>query len=86
MDIIKQILNVSDIKLLDKVKAFIASCKNEEESALAKENCITVDLQREIDEASQEYLFSPYNSARQNHLRHLQRRGSSPHRKSRGTL
>ncbi len=55
MDIIKQILNVSDIKLLDKVKAFIASCKKEEESALAKENCITVDLQREIDEARQEY-------------------------------
>ncbi len=55
MDIIKQVLNVSDIRLLDKFKAFITNCQREEDMDYIKENYITAELQRDIDEARQEY-------------------------------
>lgn len=55
MDIIKQVLNVSDIKLLDKVKVFIANCKKEEEKKYGTGHYITAELQKEIEEARQEY-------------------------------
>lgn len=55
IDIIKQVLNVSDIRVLDRLKAFIANCKKDEELENINGNYITAELQKEIDEARQEY-------------------------------
>ena len=54
MDIIRQVLNVSDINILDKIKAFLISNK-ENHKAYANNNYITTELQKDIDEARQEY-------------------------------
>ena len=54
MDIIRQVLNVSDINLLVRIKAFLANSK-EGSLADAKQNYITEELQKDIDEARKEY-------------------------------
>ena len=54
MDIIRQVLNISDINILDRIKAFLASDK-ENDNMYAKNNYITAELQKDIDEARQEY-------------------------------
>ncbi len=54
MDIIRQVLNVSDMNLLTRIKAFLA---NNKESSLTidQQSCITEELQKDIDEARKEY-------------------------------
>jgi len=54
MDIIRQVLNVSDINLLVRIKTFLANSKDSSITN-AKQNCITEELQKDIDEARKEY-------------------------------
>lgn len=54
MDIIRQVLDVSDINLLVRIKTFLANNKNSS-MANAKQNHITEELQKDIDEAREEY-------------------------------
>lgn len=54
MDIIRQVLNVSDINLLVRIKNFLAS-SNDSCIANARQNDITEELQKDIDEARKEY-------------------------------
>ena len=54
MDIIRQVLNVSDINLLVRIKAFLANSKDSSIDN-AKQNYITKELQKDIDEARKEY-------------------------------
>ena len=54
MDIIRQVLNVSDIKMLDRIKSFLRNNKESFASNVSK-NQITAGLQKEINDARQEY-------------------------------
>lgn len=54
MDIIRRVLNVSDMNLHNKIKAFIIS-NNENSTTYANQNYITEKLQKDIDEARKEY-------------------------------
>ncbi len=54
MDIIRQILNVSDMNLLIRIKTFLANNK-ESNLTYTKQNYITEELQKDIDEARKEY-------------------------------
>ena len=54
MDIIRQVLNVSDIKMLDRIKSFLRNNKESFASNVSK-NQITAELQKEINDARQEY-------------------------------
>ena len=54
MDIIRQVLNVSDMNILERIKTFLVNSK-EGDDVYAKNNRISVILQKDIDEARQEY-------------------------------
>ncbi len=54
IDIIKQVLNISDKDLLGRIKALLANNK-ESHLSYTKQNHISENLQTEIDEARQEY-------------------------------
>ncbi len=54
MDIIRQVLNVSDMNLLARIKTFLANNK-ESDLTYAKQSYITEELQKDIDEARKEY-------------------------------
>ena len=54
MDIIRQVLNVSDMNILERIKTFLVNSK-EGDDVSAKNNRISVKLQKDIDEARQEY-------------------------------
>ena len=54
MDIIRQVLNVSDMNILERIKTFLVNSK-EGDYVSAKNNRISVKLQKDIDEARQEY-------------------------------
>lgn len=54
MDIIRQVLNVSDMNILERIKTFLVNCK-EGDDVYVKNNRISVKLQKDIDEARQEY-------------------------------
>ena len=54
MDIIRQVLNVSDINILERIKTFLVNSK-EGDDVYAKNSRISVKLQKDIDEARQEY-------------------------------
>lgn len=54
MDIIRQVLNVSDMNILERIKTFLVNSK-EGDDVYAKKNRISVKLQKDIDEARQEY-------------------------------
>ena len=54
MDIIRQVLNVSDMNILERIKTFLVNSK-EGDDVYAKNNRISVKLQNDIDEARQEY-------------------------------
>ncbi len=54
MDIIRQVLNVSDMNLLARIKTFLANNK-ESDLTYAKQCYITEELQKDIDEARKEY-------------------------------
>ena len=54
MDIIRQVLNVSDMNILERIKTFLVNSK-EGDDVYAKYNRISVKLQKDIDEARQEY-------------------------------
>ncbi len=54
IDIIKQVLNISDKDLLGRIKALLANNK-ESHLCYTKQNHISENLQTEIDEARQEY-------------------------------
>lgn len=54
MDIIRQVLNVSDMNILEKIKTFLVNSK-EGDDVYAKNSRISVKLQKDIDEARQEY-------------------------------
>ena len=54
MDIIRQVLNVSDMNILERIKTFLVKSK-EGDDVSAKNNRISVKLQKDIDEARQEY-------------------------------
>ena len=54
MDIIRQELNVSDMNILERIKTFLVNSK-EGDDVYAKKNRISVKLQKDIDEARQEY-------------------------------
>ena len=54
MDIIRQVLNVSDMNILERIKTFLVNSK-EGDDVYAKSNRISVKLQKDIDEARQEY-------------------------------
>lgn len=54
MDIIRQVLNVSDMNILERIKTFLVNSK-EGDDVYAKNNRISVKLQKDIDEARQEY-------------------------------
>ena len=54
MDIIRQVLNVSDMNILERIKTFRVNSK-EGDDVYAKNNRISVKLQKDIDEARQEY-------------------------------
>lgn len=54
MDIIRQVLNVSDMNILEKIKTFLVNSK-EGDDVYTKNNRISVKLQKDIDEARQEY-------------------------------
>lgn len=54
MDIIRQVLNVSDMNILERIKTFLVNSK-EGDDVYAKNNSISVKLQKDIDEARQEY-------------------------------
>lgn len=54
MDIIRQVLNVSDMNILEKIKTFLVNSK-EGDDVYAKNNRISVKQQKDIDEARQEY-------------------------------
>ena len=50
MDIIRQVLNVSDMNILERIKTFLVNSK-EGDDVSAKNNRISVKLQKDIDEA-----------------------------------
>mgnify|MGYP000410581630 FL=1 len=54
MDIIRQELNVSDMNILERIKTFLVNSK-EGDDVYAKNNRISVKLQKDTDEARQEY-------------------------------
>lgn len=54
MDIIRQVLNVSDMNILERIKTFLVNSK-EGDDVYDKNNRISVKLQKDIDEARQEY-------------------------------
>nr|WP_294727329.1 hypothetical protein [Prevotella sp.] len=54
MDIIRQVLNVSDMNILERIKTFLVNSK-EGDDVYAKNSRISVKLQKDIDEARQEY-------------------------------
>lgn len=54
MDIIRQVLNVSDMNILERIKTFLVNSK-EGDDVYVKNNRISVKLQKDIDEARQEY-------------------------------
>ncbi len=54
MDIIRQVLNVSDMNILERIKTFLVNSK-EGDDVYTKNNRISVKLQKDIDEARQEY-------------------------------
>ena len=54
MDIIRQVLNVSDMNLLTRIKAFLANNK-ESSLTVCQQNHMTEELQKDIDEARKEY-------------------------------
>lgn len=54
MDIIRQVLNVSDMNILERIKTFLVNSK-EGDDVYAKNYRISVKLQKDIDEARQEY-------------------------------
>ena len=54
MDIIRQVLNVSDMNILERIKTFLVNSK-EGDDVYAKNNRISVKLQKDIDEARREY-------------------------------
>lgn len=54
MDIIRQVLNVSDMNILERIKTFLVNSK-EGDDVYAKNNRISVKRQKDIDEARQEY-------------------------------
>ena len=54
MDIIRQVLNVSDMNILERIKTFLVNSK-EGDDVSAKNNRVSVKLQKDIDEARQEY-------------------------------
>ena len=54
MDIIRQVLNVSDMNILERIKTFLVKSK-EGDDVYAKNSRISVKLQKDIDEARQEY-------------------------------
>lgn len=54
MDIIRQVLNISDMNILERIKTFLVNSK-EGDDVSAKNNRISVKLQKDIDEARQEY-------------------------------
>lgn len=54
MDIIRQVLNVSDMNILERIKTFLVNSKKGDD-VYAKNNRISVKLQNDIDEARQEY-------------------------------
>ena len=54
MDIIRQVLNVSDMNILERIKTFLVNSK-EGDDVYAKNNRISVNLHKDIDEARQEY-------------------------------
>lgn len=54
MDIIRQELNVSDMNILERIKTFLVNSK-EGDDVYAKNYRISVKLQKDIDEARQEY-------------------------------
>lgn len=54
MDIIRQVLNVSDMNILERIKTFLVNSK-EGDDVYAKNKRISVKLQKDLDEARQEY-------------------------------
>lgn len=54
MDIIRQVLNVSDMNILERIKTFLVNSK-EGDDVYAKNNRISVKTAKDIDEARQEY-------------------------------
>ena len=63
MDIIRQVLNISDMKVLSGIKAFLANSQDNNQ-----EFVLTEDLQNDIEEARQEYKHGGtlhFNSAKE---------------------
>ena len=54
MDIIRQVLNVSDMNILERIKTFLVNSK-EGDDVYANNNRISGKLQKGINEARQEY-------------------------------